>query len=234
MREPALPNRTPRIARRVSALVALAAAATAVATAGALAGARQAQLTVLAASSLTNVLPQIDSAPRYSFAGSDTLAGQLRLGAPADVFAAANTSLPAALYQAGLVEKPVVFAANRLVLITPRSNPAGIASVYDLRRPGVKLIVGAPTVPIGAYTRTVLRNLATYGLIVMGVFLIVLLVPFAYLLSTGALEWGPIKQGLSRAGAGVLRAAGAPGRTGLDPADSRDREGVEELPGKAA
>jgi NADH-quinone oxidoreductase subunit A len=65
---------------------------------------------------------------------------------------------------------------------------------------------------------TVMRELSVNGLILMGVFLVVLLVPFAYLLSTGALEWGPVKQVVSRAGAGVLRAAGLPGRSGLDPA----------------
>jgi NADH-quinone oxidoreductase subunit A len=81
---------------------------------------------------------------------------------------------------------------------------------------------------------TVMRELSVNGLIVMGVFLLVLLVPFAYLLSTGALEWGPMKQGLQRAGAGVLRAAGAPGRTGLDPAASRQLEPLEDAPGKAA
>jgi NADH-quinone oxidoreductase subunit A len=59
---------------------------------------------------------------------------------------------------------------------------------------------------------------ASYGLIAMGVFLLVLLVPFAYLLSTGAVSWGPVKQVVRRAGARVLRAAGAPGRDGLDPA----------------
>jgi hypothetical protein len=50
------------------------------------------------------------------------------------------------------------------------------------------------------------------------VFLLVLLVPFAYLLSTGALDWGPLKQVMTRTGATVLRAIGAPGRDGLDPA----------------
>ena len=55
---------------------------------------------------------------------------------------------------------------------------------------------------------TVIRDLATYGLIVMGVFLIVLLVPFAYLLSTGALEWGPVKQVMARVGTTVLHASG--------------------------
>src|SRR4051812_5078741 len=64
---------------------------------------------------------------------------------------------------------------------------------------------------------TVMRELSVDGLILMGVFLVVLLVPFAYLLSTGALEWGPMKQVVARAGAGVLRAAGMPGRSGLDP-----------------
>jgi molybdate transport system substrate-binding protein len=119
-----------------------------------------AQIRVLAAASLTNVFPQIDKSPQYSFAGSDALAAQIRLGAPADVFAAANTSLPNALYNAGLVERPVVFTTNKLVVVVPRSNPAGIKSVFDLRKQGVKLVVGTPTVPIGSYTRTILKNLA--------------------------------------------------------------------------
>jgi NADH-quinone oxidoreductase subunit A len=68
---------------------------------------------------------------------------------------------------------------------------------------------------------TVFRDFepAVYGLIAMGVFLLVLLVPFAYLLSTGALDWGPIKRVVAGAGRGVLRAAGAPGARGLDPAE---------------
>lgn len=119
-----------------------------------------AQIKVLAAASLTNVFPLIDNTPKYSFAGSDTLAGQIRLGAPADVFASANTSLPNALYAQGLVEKPTVFTTNKLVLVVPTSNPAGIKTVFDLRQRGIKLLVGTPTVPIGSYTRTILKNLA--------------------------------------------------------------------------
>jgi molybdate transport system substrate-binding protein len=119
-----------------------------------------AQIKVLAAASLTNVFPQIDSTQSYSFAGSDSLAAQIRLGAPADVFASANTSLPNALFAAGLVEKPVVFTTNKLVLVVPNSNPAGIKTVFDLRKSGIKLLVGTPTVPIGSYTRTILKNLA--------------------------------------------------------------------------
>ena len=71
---------------------------------------------------------------------------------------------------------------------------------------------------------TVIRQLATYGLVVVGVFLIVLLVPFAYLLSTGALEWGPVKQVMTRAGATILRASGAPGRDGLAPEPAPDTD----------
>jgi len=78
---------------------------------------------------------------------------------------------------------------------------------------------------------TILRGLGAYGLLAMGCFLLVLLVPFAYLLSTGALAWGPVKQVVARAGSTILRAAGAPGRDGLDPAAvAAAREGA----GKAA
>jgi molybdate transport system substrate-binding protein len=117
-------------------------------------------LTIFAAASLTSVLPQIDRQPTYSFGGSNTLAAQIRQGAPADVFASANTSIPQQLYEAGLVEKPVVFTRNALILIVPKSNPARIHTVYDLRRDGVKLVVAAPGVPVGDYTRIVLHNLS--------------------------------------------------------------------------
>ena len=70
---------------------------------------------------------------------------------------------------------------------------------------------------------TILRSLGAYGLVMMGTFLLVLLVPFAYLLSTGALDWGPVKHAVSRVGSTVLRAAGAPGREGLDPAATATR-----------
>lgn len=64
---------------------------------------------------------------------------------------------------------------------------------------------------------TILRPLGTYGVIAMGVFLLVLLVPFAYLLSTGAVDWGPAKQITQRVAGSVLRATGRPGRDGLTP-----------------
>ncbi|HVN60084.1 MAG TPA: molybdate ABC transporter substrate-binding protein [Gaiellaceae bacterium] len=117
------------------------------------------RLTVFAAASLTEVFPAIDPRPRYGFAGSDQLAFQIQQGAPADVFAAASPKYPEALYKQGLVEKPIPFATNTLVLIVPKSNPAGIHSVDDLTKPGVKIVIGDASVPVGSYTRTVLNNL---------------------------------------------------------------------------
>jgi molybdate transport system substrate-binding protein len=116
-------------------------------------------ITVLAAASLAEVLPRIAKAPRYSFAGSDQLALQIRQGAPADVYASASPKYAELLYRDGLVLKPVVFATNRLIVLVPRSNPAGIRTVYDLRRSGVKVVIGDRTVPIGTYTRQILDAL---------------------------------------------------------------------------
>jgi molybdate transport system substrate-binding protein len=123
------------------------------------AGAPGTRITVYAAASLTQVFPRVDRAPRYSFAGSDTLAAQIAQGAPADVFASASLKQTELLYHNGALRRPVVFATNKLIVIVPSSNPAGIRSVYDLRRKGVKVVIGTPTVPVGAYTRQVLDSL---------------------------------------------------------------------------
>lgn len=117
------------------------------------------QLRILAAASLTEVFPRIDGRPAYSFAGSNQLAFQIRQGAPADVFASASPEFTQSLFRDGLVERPVTFASNRLVLVVPKENPAGIRSVFDLRRKDVKLVIGGARVPIGVYTRDVLRRL---------------------------------------------------------------------------
>lgn len=117
------------------------------------------RLTVFAAASLTDVFPKIDARPRYGFAGSDVLALQIQQGAPADVFAAASTKYAELLYKQGLVQKPIPFATNTLVLVVPASNPAQIHTVDDLTKPGVKIVIGDPSVPVGSYTRTVLSNL---------------------------------------------------------------------------
>ncbi len=114
---------------------------------------------VLAAASLTKVFPEIEPAARYSFGGSGALQTQIESGAPADVFAAASPKQPEALYAKGLVAKPVQFASNRLVLVTPTSNPAHITSVSDITKPGVKLVICNATVPCGDYARTAFMNL---------------------------------------------------------------------------
>src|SRR4051812_46460608 len=118
-----------------------------------------AQITVYAAASLSDVFPKIDGGPRYSFAGSNTLAAQLQQGAPADVFASANMTLPRQLYAKGLCSKPVVFTRNALVVVVPASNPAKVRSVYDLTRPETKLVVAGSGVPVGNYTLQVLKNM---------------------------------------------------------------------------
>lgn len=116
-------------------------------------------ITVFAAASLTQIFPRIDRAPRYNFAGSDQLAVQIRQGAPVDVYAAASPKQAELLFRDGLVLKPAVFATNKLIVLVPRSNPGGIQSVYDLRRPGLKIVIGDSTVPIGTYTRQILDTL---------------------------------------------------------------------------
>lgn len=94
---------------------------------------------------------------RYSFAGSDALAAQIEQGVRPDVFASANTQLPDMLFARGLVERPVVFATNRLVVAVPRGST--VTSVSDLGRPGTTIAVGSPTVPVGRYTESVLARL---------------------------------------------------------------------------
>ncbi len=91
-----------------------------------------------------------------SFAGSDDLAAQIRQGVTPDVYAAANTSLPDDLYDDGLVEKPVVFASNTLVLAVPEGSD--IDSLEDLTG-DVTLAIGDEGVPVGDYTREVLGHL---------------------------------------------------------------------------
>ena len=95
---------------------------------------------------------------RLSFAGSDALAAQIRQGTQPDVFASANTKLQDALFKEGLVERPQVFAGNRLVLAVP-STDAKVESLADLRGDGIKLAIGSDSVPIGAYTDKVLDRL---------------------------------------------------------------------------
>jgi molybdate transport system substrate-binding protein len=115
---------------------------------------------VLAAASLTEVLPRIASDASYSFGSSNSLAEQIRRGAPFDVYLSASPSYTQALFRERLTRKPMAFATNSLVVIVPRSNPAKVRTVFDLaRRPKLKLVVAGPKVPIGLYTRAVLKRL---------------------------------------------------------------------------
>lgn len=126
-------------------------------------------ITVYAAASLTDALQELatlmerDSAPtrvRYNFAGSQQLAVQLEQGAHADVFASADQRWMDYVRERHLTAgTPKIFAHNRLVAIVPRSNPGRIHELQDLARRGVKLVIGAEAVPIGKYTREMLRRL---------------------------------------------------------------------------
>ena len=120
------------------------------------------RLVVSAASSMTEALDACssefaDATVRLSFAGSDELAAQIRQGVKPDVYAAANTKLPDALHDEGLLGKPVEFATNELVLAVPAGS--GIASVDDLTAKGVTIAIGDESVPIGSYTRETLAKL---------------------------------------------------------------------------
>jgi molybdate transport system substrate-binding protein len=124
------------------------------------------KLVVFAASSLIDAFPRIATTYQqqhpgwkvgFEFLGSDQLAAQIEQGDPADVFAAASTRYPEQLQGQNLLGKTTDFATNTLVLATPADNPAGITSANDIG--SAKLVVGDPSVPIGAYTLTVLDNL---------------------------------------------------------------------------
>jgi len=141
--------------RRLGLLLLVVAAT----TGGTASAAGHVTLTVYAASSLTDVLPKVAPDERYSFGGSNTLAAQITQGAPADIFASANLTIPEQLYAKGLVTRPYVLTHNTLVLIVPRANPARIHSVTDLRKPDVKIVIAGSAVPVGAYTLQVLKTM---------------------------------------------------------------------------
>ena len=141
----------------------LAAGALALSACGSSGGGSKPAIKVSAASSLKQAFTTYGATfgaarTSFSFAGSDELAAQIKQGAKPDVYAAANTKLPAQLYAAHLVEKPVTFATNTLVVGVP-ANGAKVRSLGDLAKGGVTIAVGSPSVPIGAYTSKVLAAL---------------------------------------------------------------------------
>jgi len=124
------------------------------------------ELRVFAASSLTSAFRDIaqqyekthsDFVVRLNLAGSQQLAAQIEQGAPADLFASADLRWMSYLAERSLVDSTSpTFARNRLVVIVPRTNPARISRLQDLARSGVKLVMGAATVPVGRYGREML------------------------------------------------------------------------------
>ena len=109
-------------------------------------------VTVYAAASLTDVFPKIDGGNTYNFAGSNALATQITNGAPADVFASANTSCRRSSTRRGSSRSRSSSRGTRSSIVVPKANPAGIKSIYDLTKPGVKLDIANSAVPVGSYT----------------------------------------------------------------------------------
>ena len=135
------------------------------------------EVTVFAAASLTDAFAQIktdleaanpDLTITYSFAGSQALVTQLAEGAEADVFASADIAqIRAAIENGSISSEAVTFARNRLALVTPADNPAGIDSPVDLGNPDLKLVLAQAEVPVGRYARDAIclmgRDTARYG-----------------------------------------------------------------------
>lgn len=126
-------------------------------------------LVIFGAASLKNVLGQVESAYEIGHPGIDlvmstdsstTLRTQIELGAPADIFLSADTTNPQALADAGLIyAEPVPFARNRLAIIVPIANSAGITDPADLARRGLKIIAAGDSVPITAYATEAVQAL---------------------------------------------------------------------------
>lgn len=122
-------------------------------------------VTVFAAASLKAAFTELAAAfeaanpgtkVTLSFAGSSDLATQITQGAPADVFASADTRNMDRLRDEGLVDgEPRIFASNTLTIAVPPGNPAGITGFRDLARPGLKVVACASQVPCGAAARAI-------------------------------------------------------------------------------
>lgn len=128
------------------------------------------ELTIFAAASLTDAFSELATtfetqnegvAVILNFAGSSQLAAQLTEGAPADVFAPANPAQMQAIIDAGRIaagsEAP--FVSNRLTVIVPADNPAGITALEDLAQPGVQMVLAVEGVPVRQYTDEIVANL---------------------------------------------------------------------------
>lgn len=129
----------------------------------------QVELSVYAASSLTEAFGELAAAferahpntrVQLHFAGSHVLRAQIENGAPADIFASADPAHIQSNDIQQLLATPQIFAHNDLIIVTPPSNPAGLQSPVDLAR-ATRLIVGTPSVPVGHYTEQFLARAAS-------------------------------------------------------------------------
>jgi molybdate transport system substrate-binding protein len=130
-------------------------------------GSPSGRITVFAAASLTGSFEELGKRFEaanpgtdvgFSFGPSSGLAQQITQGAPADVFASASAKNMQQVVDAKAAGAPQTFAQNSMQIAVPPSNPAGIATLADLAKPGVKLALCAPEVPCGTVARTVLEN----------------------------------------------------------------------------
>jgi molybdate transport system substrate-binding protein len=121
------------------------------------------EITVFAASSLTSAFNDLAQAFQaqnegvrvvFNFASSSQLAAQLNEGIAADLFASANPAQMQTVIDGGRVEAgtEVIFVSNRLTIIVPADNPAGINSLEELAQPGIQLILAVEGVPVRQYT----------------------------------------------------------------------------------
>lgn len=128
-------------------------------------------LTVFAAASLSDAFQAISAALtaehpeltiEFSFAGSQQLVTQLLEGADADVLATADVRQLDTAREGGIVaDEATIFTTNRLVIVVPADNPAGIEEPADLGKEGVKLVIANEEVPVGRYTLRMLDLMAT-------------------------------------------------------------------------
>ena len=121
---------------------------------------------VFAAASLTGPFTAIARAfeqqhgnqVELNFAGSPQLVLQLREGAAADVFAAADQPSMQRVVDAGTARAPVEFARNQLAIVVPKGNPKGVRGLADLARGDLKVALCGPEVPAGKYARQALAK----------------------------------------------------------------------------
>jgi molybdate transport system substrate-binding protein len=135
------------------------------------------ELTVFAAASLTDSFSEIEASLEaakpglsitYNFAGSSALVTQLAEGANADIFASASSAQMTKAQEAGVISgDPVVFTRNRLAIVVPKDNPAGLQTPADLAKEDLKLVLAQTEVPVGQYARQSIckagADRATYG-----------------------------------------------------------------------